>query len=454
MDGFKERLRHSIQVRLAWGLSIAIATMALVAGAFSFYGAFEEAYELQDDTLRQVAALVPHQPAAAWPPPELTGAWPDEVDDDSGLMVQALGTPADEARDELPLPATLPDGLHTVRVDHTSYRTFVKTLAPGRRIAVSQETQVRDEIAQGSAMRTVLPLLILVPVLLLVVTHLVRKMLRPVTALAAQIDARSDQDLRPLDGPSLPSEMRPFVRAINRLLGRVGDAMDDQRRFVADAAHELRSPMTALSLQAERLGTVPLPDEAAQRLATLRQGIERNRHLLEQLLNLARAQGADSAPAQPVAVRQVYRRVLEDLMPLAEAKQLDIGIAEGEEVQVLAHEVDLYTLLRNLVDNAIRYTPDGGRVDLLARRDGPHVILEVEDSGAGIAAAERERVLAPFHRVLGTQQTGSGLGLSIVKAIAQRLGARLELLDATQFAQGLKVRVTFVSAESGPSNVR
>lgn len=450
MDGFKARLTHSIQVRLAWGLSVAIVLVALVAGAFSFYAAFKEAHELQDDILRQAAALIRHQPAAGLASQDL------DIDVESDLVVQTLAGPrgGGAAQGGLALPATLADGLHTLRVDGTTYRTFVKTLASGQRIAVSQDTEMRDEIAQDGALRTILPLLILVPVLLLVVTHLVRKMLRPVTQLAAQIDARSEQDVQPLAAAHLPSELRPFVRAINRLLGRVSAAMDEQRRFVADAAHELRSPLTALSLQAERLAAAPMSPEAAERLATLRQGIARGRNLLEQLLSLARVQSAGARPGQAVSVRAVYRRVLEDLMPLAEAKGLDIGMADGADVQILAHEVDVYTLVRNLLDNAIRYTPEGGRVDLAVSRDGPNAVLDVEDSGVGIPAAERDRVRDPFYRVLGSEQIGSGLGLAIVSAVAQRLGGRLELLDATQFAQGLKARVVVKAAEDQPPTGR
>ena len=443
MDGCKERLKHSIYFRLALALSAAIVSMALVAGAFSFYSAFEEAHELQDDMLSQVAAFVQNQPAAALSLMELNGK---RDDDDSDLVIQLLAPRGTAAKRSLPIPDHLKDGKHTLKLRGDTYRVLIRTLRDGQRIAVAQETEVRDDIAQDSAFLTVLPLLILAPTLLLVVTYLLRKMLRPVAQLAAEVDARNEQALHPLQTVNLSSEIQPFVNAINRLLGRVGEAMESQRRFVADAAHELRSPLTALSLQAERLNAAEMSDEARQRLATLRQGIERGRKLLEQLLSLARAQSAVPAPAQAVSVRSVYRRVLEDLLPLAEAKSLDIGMVDGPDAKVLAHEMDLFTLVRNLADNAIRYTPDGGRVDLSVRQAGRQVILEVEDNGVGIPAAERERVLDPFYRVLGSGQTGSGLGLSIVQAIAQRLGARLELSDATQFPKGLKVRLIFESA--------
>jgi two-component system, OmpR family, sensor kinase len=335
----------------------------------------------------------------------------------------------------------LKDGLQTVHLQHLSYRVLIQTVPGGGRIAVSQETTVRNEIARDSALRTVLPMLIMVPILLLLVGTLVRRLLKPVTLLAGEIDARSEQELHPIQHEHVPTEIRPFVIAINRLLQRVADSMETQRRFVADASHELRSPMAALSLQAEMLSNVDMPDEARKRLSRLRQGIDRGRTLLDQLLSLARAQSTKTAPATTLSVQRVYRRVLEDLMPLAEAKQIDLGVANADDAQVPANEVDLIAIVKNLVDNAIRYTPAGGRIDLSVVDTPTQVVLEVEDSGMGIPEAERERVLDPFYRVLGSDQSGSGLGLSIVKTIAERLQGRIELSDATQFPQGLKARI-------------
>lgn len=160
-----------------------------------------------------------------------------------------------------------------------------------------------------------------------------------------------------------------------------------------------------------------------------------------QLLNLARAQSTQSTPVAAISVQKVYRRVLEDLMPLAEAKQIDLGVSNSNDAQVFSNEMDLMAIVKNLVDNAIRYTPDGGRIDLSVIDEPSRVILEVEDNGVGTPEAERERVLDPFYRVLGSEQTGSGLGLSIVKTIAERLRGKILLNDATQFPQGLKVRI-------------
>jgi two-component system, OmpR family, sensor kinase len=437
MDGFKERLKESIQLRLSLWLSVAILGVAIAAGGVSFLSAYSDANELQDGTLSQVAALVGQQPA--YVPSVNNGS--AEGDPELRLIVQSIGDSNVINPVALALPASLPDGLQTYHLQEASYRVLIQSLPGGRRIAVSQETTVRNEIARDSALRTVLPLLIMMPILLLVVAYLARLMLMPVTRLAGEIDARSEQELHPIHQEHLPTEIKPFVVAINRLLGRVAQSMEEQRRFVADASHELRSPMAALALQGELLSSVDMPDEARKRLVRLRQGIERGRNLLDQLLSLARAQASSLTPTTTLSVQVIYRRVLEDLMPLAEAKGIDLGVLHPTDAQVVASEVDLIAIVKNLVDNAIRYTPVGGRVDLSVSVDSRQVVLEVEDNGIGIPESERERVLDPFYRVLGSEQTGSGLGLSIVKSITERLRGRIELSDATHFPQGLSVRI-------------
>jgi two-component system OmpR family sensor kinase len=203
--------------------------------------------------------------------------------------------------------------------------------------------------------------------------------------------------------------------------------MESQRRFIADAAHELRSPLTALSLQAERLADAEMSTPARERLTVLRQGIERGRNLLDQLLTLARARSAAELPKSLISIQSIYRRVLEDLMPLAEAKHIDIGVEGAQDAQVLVSEVDAIAVVRNLVDNAIRYTPEGGRVDLSVAMGEGHAVLRIEDTGPGIPLAERDRVFDPFYRTLGSEQVGSGLGLSIVQTIARRIGADIRL---------------------------
>jgi len=453
MDGLKRRLNESVQLKLSFTLSLAILVVAIVAGGFSFLSAFDEAHELQDDVLRQVAQLMDRQRLSPAGPP--TDTRPKDSDEESRVIIQRLGevtssTIGVDAGGVLPLPTTLADGLHTLEVGGETFRVLVKTTASGERIAIAQESGFRNEIARDGALRTVMPFLILVPVLLLIVADLVRKMFRPIAALSKEIDQRAEQELHPVEDRHLPVEVRPFAVAINRLLARVGQSMDSQRRFVADAAHELRSPLTALSLQAERLADAQMSGLARERLTVLRQGIERGRSLLDQLLTLAKAQSATDVPKSPVSVQVIYRRVLEDLMPLAEVKHIDIGVEGTQDAEVLVSEMDMIAVVKNLVDNAIRYTPQGGRVDLSVSVSEGKTVLRIQDSGPGIPLAERDRVFDPFYRTLGSEQIGSGLGLSIVQTIANRIGADILLDFSDQEKQsGLSITVLFPVIASG-----
>ena len=444
MDGFKKRLNESVQLRLSVTLSLAILLVALLASVFAFVSAFEEAHEQQDDTLRQVAMLFDRQQMTLQYP---QGKAIEGDDEESRVIIQYLGDgqhstgTTDEAL-PLPFPATLADGLSTVEVAGEAFRVLVRSTAQGQRIAVAQEQDARDKDARESAWRSLLPFLILFPVLLLVVGDLVRKLFRPIGVLAAEIDQRAEQELHPIQEQHLPTEVRPFVVAINRLLARVAQSMDSQRRFVADAAHELRSPMTALSLQADRLAATDMSPMTRERFEPLSRGIERGRKLIDQLLSLAAAQSTSQRLQSRLSVHEVYRQVLEDLLPLAERKQIDIGVEGTQDAPVVFNEMDLFTLVKNLVDNAIRYTPPGGRIDLSVAAMPGAVQLQIKDSGPGITVEEQARVFDPFYRSLGTDEAGSGLGLSIVKAIAERTGARVELAFSDPVAErGLCVLV-------------
>ncbi len=515
MDGEQAGLSQSLQFRLARAISLAVAAMATVAGILSFRATLHEVHEFQDEILEQAAELLGPESGQATASLPVQGCLQTD-DDEEGLIIQRLpalpkgsqngkdrkqpsaidiatkdsltnnvsatsvrasdATRSSASRDKddddddearcLPLPATLKNGFHAFRHQNLDYRVYVHRLRDGSRIAVSQETRIRDQIARQSALYATLPLLLLVPVLLAVMLMLIRLMLRPLAELSRTVDARQEHDLKPLPKTDLPTELQPFVNAINGLLGRTGAAMESQRRFVADAAHELRSPLAALSLQAERLHAAPMSPEATERLETLQAGIRRSRHLLEQLLLLARAQNARWGQGQVaataasahavVAVLPVMRRVLEDLLPLADQKGLNLGISAApgvthdaevdERIRVAADEMALYTLLRNLVDNAIRYTPVGGQIDLWVDQRGTEVVMAVQDDGPGIPAEERARVVDPFYRVLGTGESGSGLGLSIVDTLVGNLKGRLRLDDAVGHAHGLRAEVTLPAA--------
>ena len=442
-------MKQSLQFRLSLWLALIIFGVALAAGAFSFLVAFEEANELQDGQLIQVAALVNHHQIGEIELTPKTGT--QGTDSEMRVILQSLPSPGATAPsiapDALDLSANLPDGMQTVTINSETWRVVVKTLDTGSRIAVSQQTKVRDEIARNSALSTLMPFVILIPILLLLVSDSIRQMFKPLKRLALNLDQRTEQDLRQVSDANLPSEIHPFVVAINRLLARVAQSVSVQRRFVADAAHELRSPLTALSLQAEQLEAADMSALARERLVTLRSGLKRTQLLLNQLLAFARAQQATGSNGPLISLQHVFRQVLEDLMPLAEAKQIDLGVVGKVDAHLGVADTDLKTLVKNLVENAIRYTPPRGKVDLSVQSSASEVCLIVEDTGPGIPEHERQRVFDPFYRVLVHDEEGSGLGLSIVKAIADRVGATVSLESNTgQIAgSGLRVKVTFAA---------
>ena len=291
MDGFKASLTQSLQFQLSAWLSGAVTLLALGAGGYSFWSSFQETNELQDDQLRQVAALISRHNV------HVDGFAEDAQDPtlepDLHIVVQVLApaptTGAAVHPAALLLPNNLPDGLQKVRVADESWRLLVRSLRSGQRVAVGQQTAARDEIARDSALRTVLPLLVLVPALALLVSLVVRHRLKPVARLSFVLDQRNEFDLAPLPQMQVPAEIRPFITSISRLLLRLEQSLAAQRRFVADAAHELRSPLTALSLQVEALDGAGLPPQVQAQVTRLRLGMHRARVLIDQLLTLARS---------------------------------------------------------------------------------------------------------------------------------------------------------------------
>ncbi|EXU73609.1 sensor histidine kinase [Erwinia mallotivora] len=445
MDGIGKRLKESVQARLSFGLCSAIMLVALLTGGIAFYSALDEAHELQDSSLSQIAELAKNGVLAVRGS-NLIGP-PIHDERESRIIVHfmfATGQQGQKAEEGFVLPFALAEGFHTLQTHHHLYRVLVRQLDAATKVAVAQRASVQDEVAMSGALRTLLPFFVLVPVLLVVVADLVRKIFRPIQQLAVAVHHRSELDTTPLTTAGMPKEIVPFTHAINRLLERVSLSVEAQRRFVADAAHELRSPLTALSLQAENLSATALPAESQRRVMRLREGITRAKNLLEQLLSLARAQSRETqAVAQrQVAIDRLIREVIADLLPLAEKKNLDLGMLENSEIAVVCQPLALAGVLKNLLDNAIRYTPENGRIDLQVLRVDGRVVIEIEDTGPGIPAEKRLRVFDPFYRIEGNEATGSGLGLSIVRTLLDRMQGEIILRPAKRAPTGLNVRVT------------
>ena len=315
-------------------------------------------------------------------------------------------------------------------------------------VQVAQQTEARGRMAGQLALRAVLPVALLAPVLMLIVWWVVGRAIGPIERVRRQVAARRPDDLAPLPTAGLPAEVRPLVGEMNGLLTRLSDAWDALTHFTADAAHELRSPLAALRLQAQSLQRAP--DDATRAIATERllAGIDRATRLVEQLLALARQEGAArDAPRTPVDLVALAHAAADDARPEALRRAVALALDAPAPAMVQGQPEALAVLLRNLLDNALRHTPEGGqvRVQVVPAAQGAGPVLAVDDSGPGIAPEDRDRVLARFYRVPGTPGHGSGLGLAIVAAVAERHGARLHI-DASAALGGARIAVCFAPA--------
>ena len=438
-------LSHSLRARLLWLLLIAVIITAGAQAFIAYRTALAETDVIFDYQMQQMAlSLRPGLPIGN----RLSeGLATDDENLDFVIQVwtaDGLRIFQSTAQSELPQRAVL--GFSNVQARGTTYRLF-SVVAGTQVIQVAQDLAARRAMAGNLALRTVSPMLVMVPLLMLVVWWVVSASLAPVARVRQQVAARQADELGELDERDLPDEISPLVRELNLLFRRVRQAFDAQKSFVADAAHELRSPLAALKLQVQGLRRAA--DDGGRDVAInrLNAGIDRATRLVEQLLVLARQQSSSviGTKTEPVDLTALARRVLADVAAPAMSRQIDLGLVQADQSVVPGQEEALGILIRNLLDNAIKYTPVGGTVNLAIRCKDDQTLLTVEDSGPGIAAEERQRVFDRFYRVSGAAGNGSGLGLAIVKTIADLHQATLSI-GSSESLGGLRVTVTFTKA--------
>jgi two-component system OmpR family sensor kinase len=417
--------------------STAVVTLAAALGTYRMARA--QLDEIFDDHLRQLALVLRDQALGRGAPA------PEDLD----VVVQVWSQ--EGVRLYLSRPAAgLPDraelGFATVHTGQGDWRVYSEALG-AQVIQVAQPLGVRDRKAAAAAARTLLPVLLLLPLLALAIFRMVGRGLEPLARLAVAVSARGAPALDPVPEVAVPAEALPLVRALNGLLGRLAAALAAQRAMVADAAHELRTPLAALRLQAQLVERAPDEAERARALADLSAGLERATRAVQQILTLARQEpeAATERAAEPVALAALVGEVLADQAVVAEARGVDLGATAIDEAAAVRGDAGaLRALLANLVDNAVRATPPGGRVDVAAGLERGRPFLSVRDTGPGIPPEERARVFDRFYRRAGAREPGTGLGLAIVRAVAERHGAEVTLDDAP--GGGLEARVDFARA--------
>jgi two-component system OmpR family sensor kinase/two-component system sensor histidine kinase QseC len=428
----------SIRARLLVALIVLVAFVSMFAAGVTYRRVLTETSDLFDYQLRQMALSLRSQITVA-PRIEVP---PDQGDTDFVIQIwDPFGARVYLSRPGLPIINRTVLGYANLSLRGEPWRAYGLQTADGV-IQIAQPIRVREAFARAAALRVVIPLMLLLPIMIGAVAWIVRRGLLPLRAVTAEVQQRDVRSLSPLLSTDLPLEIEPLVAELNRLLARLQRAFSAQRAFISDAAHELRSPLTALRLQLQLLDRAP--DEAARIEARGQLGaaVERAIHLVEQLLALARSDPGEAAgDFEAVDLARAAADAITDTHTLAMARGIELSLEAAAGKPVRGDRAALRTLARNLIDNAVRYTPAGGNVVVRTRGTAGGVQLVVSDTGPGIAPADRERVFDRFYRGAQDPASGTGLGLAIVKAIAERHGARVLLADAP--GGGLEVTVDF-----------
>ena len=437
-SGLRTSLRTSLLVWLLGGVLL----VGVGGGLIVYRNALAEADAFFDYHLKETALILRDQPVEYLGPPAIPSNNPAY---DFVVQVWTLdGELVYESRPHASLPNFATIGFASVSTSSGQWRVY-GTESLTKVVQVAQPMSVRRQQAAQLAVRTLTPFALLMPLLGLIVWLAVGRAMQPLQRLAKAVKARRVNALEPLSDDRLPEEVRPVVGSLNDLLGRLTAALERERAFMADAAHELRTPLTALHLQLGALARAGTEPERAEAMGKLSEGVQRAIRLVEQMLALARQEPRAEPVHTRFALDELAREVVAELVPLADARQIDLGMSEAQTVFVRGERDAVATLVRNLVDNAVRYTPPGGRVDVAVERStAPPArgLVRVMDNGPGIAQEERARVFDRFYRKPGTRLPGSGLGLAIVKAIAEAHGASV-VLDSGPAGAGLAVTVSF-----------
>ncbi|HUQ74481.1 MAG TPA: sensor histidine kinase N-terminal domain-containing protein [Burkholderiales bacterium] len=434
-----------------------IAALLLLGALVAYYPSIEPATAAYDQGLVDIGVSLGAyiRPVAQGFRLELPSAVDQVLRRDSydSVYYQVLGPQGERIAGDDGLPGPASDNGDAIITYDTTYKDQnVRAIAlrakcgdASCRVVVAETTVKRKRLARDILFSTLLPEIMIAFATLLIVWFGVKRGLAPLARLSDEIKARSPGDLRPIDAAGTPEEAAPLVSALNGLLGEVAQSSRNQQRFLANAAHQLRTPLAGLQAHTELALAKPLPDPVRAELQQVHEATTRTARLANQLLALARAEPGARSNAAQVNLRSLAEGEADTWVHQALARDVDLGF-ELEAAQVQGDAFLLREALANLVHNAIEYSHRGARVTVRTGRRGAQAFVEVEDDGPGIPPAERERVLERFYRVPGTTGTGSGLGLAIVREIAAGHGGSIVITEggtAASEPKGCRVAITF-----------
>jgi two-component system, OmpR family, sensor kinase len=349
-------------------------------------------------------------------------------------------TPTDNTDPEVTFNRNDPGGYSVELINGRHYRIYtLRKDADGLIYQVGQPVSYREQTAERAAIESLAPTVCLIVLVWVAIPLVVNAAFASLGRASSDAEAVGISHLTPLDVSHVPDEVRPFADSINRMIGRLQIGIDGEKRFIADAAHELRTPIAALQLRIDNLENAPDTNARGERLRELREAIVRTATMIRQLLELARAdaQPDPGAASDKVDVRQLVQALVADLLPVADARSIDLGVKRFEAAHVQAHAGELRMAVRNLVENALRYTPAGGSVDIDVFEDPSGAIVRVTDTGPGIPEDALGRVFDRFFRLNAETVEGSGLGLSIVKSVVAKHGGSVSLENRHDGQNGL-----------------
>jgi len=425
---------------IVWALGL-FTVVGLLAGGISYVLALQDANVLLDHQLLLVSGSIDEGSQLPAMREKFLGESKEEQDSDFVIQVWYEHEPVRSSHPDFDLQQGRVTGYSNKPLRGERWRVYT-AVYPNRTVQVSQSDAVRRKIATSAALRALLPIAGLYPLSWILVVFGVGRILKPlgeVTRAATQRDASS---LAPLPVENIPDEVEPLITEMNGLILRVRDTLDAQRHFTLDAAHELRTPLAALQLQIENLSQSKSQDDLENRISELKSGIHRASHLVGQLLHMARYGAEKQTRRAELDLGTLVKSCIGDFIHIAEQRHIDLGMTRDEPAKICANADDLRILFNNLLDNAIRYTPEGGHIDVSVVSTENYATVQIVDNGPGIPESLMPRVFDRFFRVGGQDIEGSGIGLAIVHAIAKQESAVIELSNR-QDGSGLIATVSF-----------